>query len=79
MSPFSPTAAFADNVLPVMSPFSPTVAIADNVLPLMLLVTKQKLYNLNITSSLQLEHFKKSSLPFQGRLLSFPPIIAFFR
>jgi hypothetical protein len=61
---FSLTAAFADNVLPLLSPFSPTTAFADNVLPVMLSVTKQKSYNLNTTSSLQLNHFKKSALPF---------------
>jgi hypothetical protein len=58
LSPFSPTAAFADNVLPLLSPFSPTAAFADNVLPEMLSVTKQKLNNLKITSSLQFNHFK---------------------
>ncbi len=46
MSPFSPTAAFADNVLPLLSPSSPTAACADNVLPVMLSVTKQKFVKL---------------------------------
>ena len=49
------------------------MAFADSVLPLSLLVTKQKLYNLNITSSLQLKHLKKSTL------LSFLLTIAVFR
>ena len=79
LSPFSPTVAFADNVLPVMSPFSLTAAFADNVLQVMLLVTKQKLYNLNITLSLQLKLMKKSRIPFQCQLLSLPPTIAVFR
>jgi hypothetical protein len=35
LSPFSPTAAFADNVPPLLSPFSPTAAFVDNVLSVM--------------------------------------------
>jgi hypothetical protein len=79
LSLFSPTSAFADNVLPLLSPFSPTAAFVDYEIPVMLSVTRQKAYNLNIISTLQLNHFKKSALPFYGRPLSFPPTIAIFR